>query len=243
VANINSKSVFAKRFENMKYPDFEFVMSPTRMNRYLVATGKKTKGAMTLYRKNLMLSQELFTVISCYEVALRNGINRQYSSQYGNDWLRDCAVSGGLFDNQNCRHTKNIINKAVSKLAHHYTHAKALALMDFGFWRYLFAQPQFFAAGQSLLKIFPAKPSSTPAIQYNHTFVFNQLGQINDLRNRIAHHEPICFVPGQPIKDTTYARQHYNLILQLFQWMSVDESALLYGLDHILTICNEIDAL
>jgi hypothetical protein len=227
----------------MKYPDFEFVMSPIRMNRYLMASANKTKGAMTLYRKNLMLSQELFTVISCYEVTLRNGINRQYSSQIGNDWLRDTAKSGGLFDTQNCRHTKNIINKALSKLGHNYTHAKVLAMMDFGFWRYLFAQPQFYAGGQSLLKIFPSKPSSTPAIQYNHTFVFNQLGQINDLRNRIAHHEPICFVPGKPIKDTTYARQHYNLILQLFQWMSVDESALLYGLDHILTICNEIDAL
>lgn len=25
------------------------------------------------------------------------------------------------------------------------------------------------------------------------------------------------------------ARQHYNLILQLFQWMNIDESTLLYG--------------
>jgi hypothetical protein len=229
--------------KKMKYNDFEYIMSATRMTRYLAASGNTSKRAMTLYRKNLWLSQELFTVISCYEVALRNGINRHYSAQHGNDWLRDNAAIGGMFDNINCRHTKNIINKAVAKLAHHYTHAKLLALMDFGFWRYLFAQPQFFAAGQTLLQVFPAKPSSTRAIQYNHTFVFNQLGQINDLRNRIAHHEPICFLPGYPVKDTTYARQHYNLILQLFQWMSIDEAALLYGLDHIITVCNEIDNL
>jgi hypothetical protein len=66
----------------MKYPDFEYIMSATRMNRYLVATGNNSKRAMTLYRKNLRLSQELFTVISCYEVALRNGINRLYSTQH-----------------------------------------------------------------------------------------------------------------------------------------------------------------
>ena len=227
----------------MKYPDFQHIMSVTRMTRYMAACGNNSKQAMTLYRKNLKLSQELFTVISCYEVALRNGINRIYTPQHGNDWLRDGAATNGIFDNTNCRHTKNIINKAVTKLAHHYTHAKLLALMDFGFWRYLFAQPQFFAAGQTLLRVFPAKPTSTPAIQYNHTFVFNQLGQINDLRNRIAHHEPICFIAGRSVKDTTYARQHYNLILQLFQWMSIDEAALLYGLDHIVTVCNEIDAL
>lgn len=59
----------------------------------------------------------------------------------------------------------------------------------------------------------------------------------------MAHHEPICFLPGQPVKSTTYARQHYNMILQLFQWMQINESALLYGLDHINTVCNEIDNL
>ena len=33
------------------------------------------------------------------------------------------------------------------------------------------------------------------------------------------------------------------LILQLFQWMSINEAALLYGLDHIVAVCNEIDGL
>lgn len=48
------------------------------MARYLAASGSNTKKAMTLYRKNLQLSQELFTVISCFEVAIRNGIDRVY---------------------------------------------------------------------------------------------------------------------------------------------------------------------
>lgn len=227
----------------MRYSDFEHIMSATRMARYLIASANNTKRAMTLYRKNLWLSQELFTVISCYEVALRNGIDTQYASQHGSNWLQDSTTAGGIFDSINCKHTRNIINKTVNRLDHHYTHAKLLAEMDFGFWRYLFAQPQFYAGGQTLLHVFPAKPRSTPFIQYNHAFVFNQLGQINELRNRIAHHEPICFLPGQPIKNTTYARRHYELILQLFQWMSINEAALLYGLDHVVTICNEIDAL
>ncbi|KAA3652002.1 MAG: CAAX protease, partial [Bacteroidetes bacterium] len=40
-----------------------------------------------------------------------------------------------------------------------------------------------------------------------------------------------------------YARQHYNLILQLFQWMQINELSLLYGLDHIDRVCDEIDNL
>ena len=67
--------------------------------------------------------------------------------------------------------------------------------------------------------------------------------QINEIRNRIAHHESICFLPGRPVKDTTFAHQHYGLILQLFQWMTINESALLYGLDHINRVCSDIDAL
>jgi len=227
----------------MKYSDFEHIMSATRMNRYLTATGNNSRKAMTLYRKNLKLSQELFTVVSCFEIALRNAIDRQYISRYGNNWLRDSALSGGIFDTQKCRYAKEIISKAVAKLSNRYAHTKLLAEMDFGFWRYLFAQPQFHAGGKTLLLIFPSKPTSTPTMQYNHSFVFNQLEKINGLRNRIAHHEPICFEDNQPVISTTYARQHYNLILQLFQWMNIDELSLLYGLDHITTVCNEIDTL
>jgi len=227
----------------MKYSDFEHIMSTARMNRYLIASDNNSKKAMTLYRKNLHLSQELFTVISCFEIALRNAIDRQYTSRYGNNWLLNSSLNGGMFDTQNCRYAKEIISKAVTKLSNRYTHTKLLAEMDFGFWRYLFAQPQFYAGGQILLRIFPSKPISTPTIQYNHSFVFNQLEKINGLRNRIAHHEPICFVDNQPVISTTYARQHYNLILQLFQWMNIDELSLLYGLDHITAVCNVIDSL
>jgi len=226
----------------MLYRDFQRILSQPRMNRYLQACHGASKKAMTLYRKNLKLSQELFTIISCFEITLRNKVDVVYRNTYGAEWLKNAAING-MFDNHNCRHTKAIILQALKKLNHNYTSAKLIAEMDFGFWRYLFAQPQFHAGGKILLKVFPAKPTSTPTIQYNHSYVFNQLGQINELRNRIAHHEPICFAPGQPVIDTTYARQQYNLILQLFQWMSIDESALLYGLDHIVVVCNEIDNL
>lgn len=227
----------------MKFAEFEHIMSPPRLARYLTATGNDTKKAMTLYRKNLRLSQELFTVVSCFEITLRNEVDRIYTAAHGNDWLRDSVAPGGMFTVHQCRQTKRIIEKVYNSIGHYYTHPKLVAEMDFGFWRFQFANPQFNAGGTLLMRAFPAKPRSTPATNYNHTFVFNQLEQINNLRNRIAHHEPICFVPGHPIKDTGYARQHYNLILQLFQWMSVDEAALLYGLDHINAVCNEIDAL
>jgi hypothetical protein len=227
----------------MRYADFAGMMAAPRMERYRGACNGNPQKAMTLYRKNLKLSQELFTIISCFEIALRNSIDAHYTNILGKQWLQNAAMRGGVFDNRYCRLTQININDAIRKLNLSYSHNKLVAELGFGFWRYLFAHQQFRACGSSLLRILPAKPRTTPAIQYNHTFVFNQLHSINNLRNRIAHHEPICFVSGQPVKDTNYARRHYNHILQLFKWMNIDESVLLYGLDHIVKVCEEVDVL
>ena len=213
------------------------------MSRYLNACCGDKRKAMALYKLNLRLSQELFTVISCFEVALRNAIDSNCTDRLGADWLRDAAASGGIFNNKKCKLSESNISDAVLKLNRSYTHSKLVAEMGFGFWRFMFAQHQYSATGQALLKIFPAKPKSTPSFQYNNTYVFNQLALINDLRNRIAHHEPVCFQIKSHKKETTYARQHYVMIRQLFQWMCIDESSLLSGLEHVNAICDQIDIL
>ena len=217
----------------MKYADFEQVMSQPRMQRYLQACANNTRKAMILYRLNLRVSQECFTIISCFEIALRNAIDKHYVGVYGNSWLRDSQMSGGMFTVRNCRITKQIISQAYNRLGASYNHSKLVAEMDFGFWRYLFAQPQFYAAGQSLLNIFPNKPISSALVQYNHTYVFNELGKINKFRNRIAHHEPICFQFGASVINSNYVYENYNIIQNLFQWLDIDSRKLLFGLDHI----------
>jgi hypothetical protein len=167
-----------------------------------------------------------------------------YTQQHGSDWLRDASFPNGMFRRPQCGLTPKIIATAMHNLRPApYSHPKLVAMMDFGFWRYMFAQHQYFYGGQTLLAIFVNKPRSTPAIQYDHNYVFNTLEAINNLRNRLAHHEPICFLQGEPIKDTQYARGKYHSICQLFQWMNIDEGNLLYGLDHVEIVCNKIDNL
>lgn len=119
----------------MKYSDFEQILSHERLERYVAACGGNTKKAMTLYRLNLRLSQEVFTLISCFEVALRNSINVQLVHSLGNDWLRDCVLPGGRFQvvteiNKTCR----IVNDTYQKLAHEgkYSHSHLLSKMEFG---------------------------------------------------------------------------------------------------------------
>jgi len=113
--------------------------------------------------------------------------------------------------------------------------------MDFWFWRFLFAQPQFFAAGQSLLNSFPTEPTSTPMVQYNHTFVFNKMDKFNKFKNRIAHHEPICFQPNTSTMDSSYIRTNYQIIMDLYTWLIIDAAKLLFGLDHNRKLVAKLD--
>lgn len=113
--------------------------------------------------------------------------------------------------------------------------------MEFGVWKYMFANPQYRATGQLLLKIFPNKPRSSSEIQYNQAYVFNELDGVNILRNRIAHHEPICFARRLPIVDTTYILNAYQTIHKLLMWMGIDSQSFLYGLDHVPQVCNKIN--
>ncbi len=227
----------------MKYKEFESVMSRDRLLRYLCACDYNTRRSMTLYRYNLRLSQEMFTIISCFEVALRNAIDRQMISKFGSDWLRDSILPGGILTGKKCRETFKIISKAYDRLQkqNEYTHSKLIAEMEFGVWKYMFSAPQYRATGQFLLSIFPNKPKSTTDNQYNNLFIFNKLDGINNLRNRIAHHEPICFMNNSSQVDTSYILDLYGRIQLLFNWLAVDGPALLYGLDHVKRICEDVD--
>lgn len=226
----------------MKYKEFEDAISPDRMRRYVSACANDTKRAMVLYRYNIKLSQEMYAIISCFEVSLRNKINKEMIANYGNDWLRDFVMPGGQFDaDPRVEGTRKIIKKAYEGLArcHRYSPTKLLAEMEFGVWKFMFNNVQYRLSGRCLLNIFPNKPTSTPQCQYDNAFVFNALDVINSMRNRIAHHEPICF-GNNGVIDTQNVIYCYARIIQLFQWMNIDADNLLYGLNHVVEVSNKI---
>ena len=90
-----------------------------------------------------------------------------------------------------------------------------------------------------LLNNFPNKPRSTRLQHYNNVFIFNELDCINVLRNRVAHHEPICFGSHNNI-DLSKVTDCYYKMTQLLNWMDIDAEALWYGLDHVDVLSNKI---
>ncbi len=229
----------------MRFSEFEKLMSSKRMKRYLDACGGKTRKAMTLYRYNLRLSQDMFTIISCFEVALRNAIDEVLTQELGADWLRDSILPGGVFYNPKFGDTAKIIRKAYQGLLRRnaYSHSKLLAEMEFGVWKHLFSTPHFTATGRVLLRVFPDKPKSSASFQYNNSFLYNELDSVNRLRNRIAHHEPVCFLQNCDSISTSYLRGVHRKICSLFRWMGIDADDVLFGLDHIDRITSRIDSI
>jgi hypothetical protein len=187
---------------------------------------------MTLYRANLRLSQELFAVLGMFEVVLRNKIDNHFRHFYriqagGDEWLAYAAGANGFYNIPGCYVTRQSILDIISDLGQQYTHDKLVAGLSFGFWRYQFASHEYRASGSNLLRIFTRRPAGT-----HQTDIFKKLGYINKIRNRIAHHEPVCFGAGSRI-STQYALEHYAAITALLQWMDIHPPELLYGIDKV----------
>lgn len=219
----------------MNFSEFQCIVSPERLDRYLIACNGQKEKAMNLYKVNVRMSLEMFAVVGAFEIALRNAIDNLMVSHYGTDWLRDAVMPGGFFDVPQCRDHARIIKFAYERLngQDNYSHSHLLAKMEFGIWKYMFSNPQYRASGRLLLRVFPKKPTSSRVMQYNNTTIFNELDHANSLRNRIAHHEPICFPTGFAEITTDYIEWIYAKIMMLFDWMAIDGPSYLAGLENI----------
>ncbi len=141
--------------------------------------------AIKLYEWNCAASGAMFEVLSVLEVALRNALPRELTaihSQSGSDWhtnplslLQDRAIK----DIKEARERIGRSNAQESP-------ARIVAELNFGFWKYLLASYYEQALWtRGLRNAFPyLQPQSRRK-------AFDAIHQAHQLRNRIAHHEPI----------------------------------------------------
>ncbi len=229
----------------MDFSGFQNIVSQERMQRYLLACGGDEVKTLQLYKANVQVSLNMFAIVGAFEIALRNAIDNIMTVQFGTDWLRDAILPGGIFDTIQCQDHARIIKSAYDKLLRHnnYTHSHLLAKMEFGIWKYMFSSPQYRATGRILLQAFPNKPTSTRTVQYNNTTIYNELDHVNSLRNRLAHHEPICFPTGFAIITADYIEWIYNKIITLFSWMGINPHEYLSNVSNIDSEFNVIKEL
>lgn len=131
--------------------------------------------------------------------------------------------------------TRTKILTTIAKLGNRYTHDRLVAELSFGFWNYMFAPKQFLVGGQSLHKIYENRPKGV-----NQKQIFNDLDKIRSIRNRIAHHEPLCFDSENKIniEKTEYT---YQILIKHTDWLGFDHSKIYFELDNTTEILMKID--
>lgn len=209
----------------MRYSDYETALSPARLSRYSNACGGDKNKALTLYRHNVKLCQKFYGVLSLFEVVLRNAINEHYKQYFVDcDWIKTQMQPGGMLEN--CPQAAEVGNHITRLInAGKYTHDRLVSSVSFGFWTYLFNKQPFRKGGQTLLAIFPKRSRGL-----GRKAIYNELMAIKAFRNRIAHHEPICF-DQYGNKDVIFAQNNYDQILKYIDFLKYNKNELFFGLD------------
>lgn len=219
---------------DLEIQDAQKWFSPARMQRYIRACGGDGMKAVMLYSYNAQLSQAFFGVISLFEVMLRNAINEHYLQTLGADWIVHQATPGGLLEHEADEIDET--RKAYIKEGI-YSHDKMVGSFTFGFWTYMFTKRNYKIGGKTLLQIFPNRKKGTTQKQ-----VYANITSIREFRNRIAHHEPICFNTSGAI-DVTYMEDHYKLIIEYIRFMGISEEDVFPIIFRPETLINQVKAL
>jgi hypothetical protein len=179
----------------------------------------------------------MFGVMHIFEIALRNKIDAHYRAHFQQtDWLFQQSRAGGAFHGLR---SASIIEAHYQKLLarNQYTHDRLISELSFGFWTTLFDRSPFRAGGQKIHTIFTDRPVGINQRRINH-----ELDKIRQFRNRIAHHQPLCFNANDEV-DLSYPEERYRLILQYTHWLGYGQSTIYHGLDQLHPIFTKIEKL
>ena len=183
-------------------------LSVERLVRYRQAlTGGGDTAAVNAYIWNVGMSAALLEVISYVEIPLRNALAHELEqlatkAADGRTWWEHSE----WFDAK----SQEDIDKAITKLlgrGRSITHGRLVAELNLGFWRYLLDKRNDRTLWRfALYRAFPNLPVS-------RSDLYRAVAMMNELRNRIAHHEPIFWYDHVRDADT---------ILDVAGWICAD---------------------
>lgn len=219
----------------MDFKTSQKLYSKARMGKYLNACAGDKRKTMQLYRYNLRLCQRFYGTLNLFEVMLRNAINEHYAACYSDtNWIINQADTGKLLADD-----KDLIKDNEASFRKHgvYSNDKMVASFTMGFWTFLFTKKNYKKGGKTLLRIFPNKAKGI-----NQADVYKDLTHIREFRNRIAHHEPICF-DGSGHISTAFARRHYQLICEYISYMGQRPDNVIKWTEKPDEVLNKIDSI
>jgi hypothetical protein len=189
------QAVFSKDKQRVKA--FSSSLSEARFARYLRACNDIELDAIALYHWNCTLIQSLYFPMHMWEIALRNKLNRFLCWKYNDKWPYDRARAvRNLTGNDRTRLAKAIDRQERSRGTPVSTDA-IVADLSAGFWVSQLTQSYTvpYSWKHNITRIFPLDKGIDRDSASSSCDIFL------DVRNRMAHHEPIYHLPLGKIRD------------------------------------------
>ncbi len=188
-------------------------LSGPRFARYLSVTGGDDRKALALYQWNALISQSLYVYIQCWEICLRNKVDGFLRWKYSEKWPYDQNRAVRNLQGNDRKRLLETISRQHSQRGFSLVSTDSIvADLSAGFWvsqlSKSYAVP--YVWNYNLVKIFPNDTA------LNTRAAWEICDRTLNLRNRIAHHEPIYHLDLQ---------QHYGDLQRIVAAMCKGTSA------------------
>ncbi|MDE3008580.1 MAG: Abi family protein [Acidobacteriota bacterium] len=205
-------------------------ISIPRLNPYDSAADGNQSLSLDLYRYNLDLSAAFYELIGLVEVVLRNALNDRLSNTYGSNWFSNHE----LFDDrtlrefERCWRYSGLPNGVTGSTI---SNGKFISRLSFGTWTNLLdaggyqgKEPTRFKCDYENLFWRPCLHSAFPNSIGTRKPIYLRASQIQMIRNRVAHHEPLLwgFVDRTSNRDRVSVTKAHSLILEFADLMDSD---------------------
>lgn len=162
-------------------------LSAPRIGTYVTAAGGDAVRAVKLYGWNARVSAALMLPAHFAEVTTRNAVDEALTGVYGARWPWNPTFVQSLPNPKGKGYNPRRNLQVVA--GHEPTTGKVIAELKFVFWQTMFtARHDGRVWGPHIAALFP---NATIAAKPLRSRVYDDLDAIRQLRNRIAHHEPI----------------------------------------------------
>jgi len=202
--------------------------SAQRLGKYTRLYAGDEAKVVAHYKANLALAESLYTSLSVFEVTLRNALSMQMERMMGRkDWYAVFPTTPAL---KSLTGEITTATKHISQRGEMVTPDKIIAELTFGFWVTLLNSEYELTLWKGLRLAFPNMPKA----QRKRKNVSAPCNALRKLRNRVFHHESICW-------DLDYMEDVHGKLVQVLGWMNADMPAWLAQVDRFEKVCEDIE--
>jgi hypothetical protein len=207
--------------------DLEEVFSKKRLSSY---SQNKEFSVLEKYHANILLGNALVPSLHYLEIILRNRLDQSLKLLYHANWLLDPPKELCL-GKKNLEKLKEIALKFEKKKKRKPTNDDVVAQLSFGFWCSFFRKkydPILWQRKGFIKSVFP----NLERYKRKRKLIESKMLQIKEIRNRIAHYEPVW--------NQNNVVPCYKACRNLIYCMSTEGSRCLTKIDHFLEVWADL---